>query len=1142
MYFTYYLDGGGPIINGNNSFDTVRVFASADGANWTQLGGDLTGLNNNQGWLQAALDLSGFAGKSNIRLRFDFSTSGDMHVGDKAVPGTNNDEGLLTGSYLSAIDGDQLQAGAEMSVTQDGGGTTTFAFDMGAVLDVPTGAAGLLANGQTITVNDGINTPVIFEIDNNGTALTGGLLPDGNVGIAVPADDTPTQVATAIRTAIQTQVAAGKLANLQVYLVTDPTQPQDRVEIVQGLAVAVPATGAAANGTTFTVNDGTTTTTFVIHSDGKTTNNTTTIVVSPTDDQTEVILKVINAVNASGLKIKAVTSVGGVLIENTAWNVTLSKPAGGNLITLENNVVGVPAGDVPIAVNFQTASQNVATAVAAALNEQFAAGTNSTKIDGAIPQMMHIVGLVVNSGPLAYSNALPGDHPNPAPFTPPIADRFHSFDTGQDNLHEGIYVDDIVIGFIERGTMVTATTPDVTFSAVNPTPAKLITNGPYRLQIRQAPMYGSIYYPPKFMVPGRVLVLDQSINTNDRMTPSWTLQASAASAILSGDTFAIYDGVTQDTFQFVLNGLSATAGDLPIFYTGVETGAQMAALIVNAINAAAASTGFGVTATAGGALDGAVNTNRVDLFGAQDVLDTSGDVTPIDFDAYMVDAGAMLYAIPGDQNEPRLQGEVIVDGNLITDSLDWGIVIEPGARDPGSNDPHPGVIDTLSVPNRTATANTVGGVTIENNAIAGSGIGGIHISGDPDPAGEPVAAMPFDRIVNNTIYGFVPSETLQFTKLTGVTGKSNQTAVYVANLSGLAFNSISSITITDNSGGLKGDTGQYSGLELDGLALSANNVATAAAAAALAGLNVFDFTPAGTALTPGAEAPPNAAPLFGTLNGNVNNAVATLGAFDANGVSTGKPAGFVAIGINGSVTFTFTSPVNVAGGMFLYIAEADDKGAVLSATITVANAAAAKPTTGIAVDTNASPTITNGIFANLTDAVTVDASSSSTVLQTACYQNIADANINAGAGIGGNLGYDPIVMANNAPLFADPAHHDFYLVEPALNTRSPIDSASNTLPDRQDMINLEVSLAIPQDPILAPNLDLLGQLRVDDPNVSNDTGLGGNIYKDRGAIDRSDFSAVPPRSWGWSSRRPTTPPKSSRNGWPTTLPPRPAKP
>src|SRR5580765_3519348 len=61
-----------------------------------------------------------------------------------------------------------------------------------------------------------------------------------------------------------------------------------------------------------------------------------------------------------------------------------------------------------------------------------------------------------------------------------------------------------------------------------------------------------------------------------------------------------------------------------------------------------------------------------------------------------------------------------------------------------------------------------------------------------------------------------------FTKLTGITGGSPAgTAVYQADLSGLG--NILSITISDNSSGLGGAPGQFSGFDLDAIKISATN-------------------------------------------------------------------------------------------------------------------------------------------------------------------------------------------------------------------------------------------------------------------------------------------------------------------------------
>ena len=205
------------------------------------------------------------------------------------------------------------------------------------------------------------------------------------------------------------------------------------------------------------------------------------------------------------------------------------------------------------------------------------------------------------------------------------------------------------------------------------------------------------------------------------------------------------------TFEFVLQGVSVTDNNVHIPFTGMETEGAMAGLIANAINSVSSTTGFGVTASIFTSTSPAgVTSDRVSLFGATGVPH-EGDLSYIVFgaDGYFFDELNGMYNIPGDADTPEVAGETIVNACKITNSLDWGIVLEPGTRPAGSNDPEPGCISPLTVPN---VQDTVGGVTIVNNVVANSGNGGIDVLGDSDPIGEPTAAVPFYRIVNNTIY------------------------------------------------------------------------------------------------------------------------------------------------------------------------------------------------------------------------------------------------------------------------------------------------------------------------------------------------------------------------------------------------------
>jgi len=107
-------------------------------------------------------------------------------------------------------------------------------------------------------------------------------------------------------------------------------------------------------------------------------------------------------------------------------------------------------------------------------------------------------------------------------------------------------------------------------------------------------------------------------------------------------------------------------------------------------------------------------------------------------------------ALFGDDNTLRQQGQFIVESNLISDASQYGISITAGARDEASNVPHPGVVRNLPVLN---SGRLVPGAAVINNVVASSGIAAILVSGDPNTGNVPLGAVPFARIVNNTIYG-----------------------------------------------------------------------------------------------------------------------------------------------------------------------------------------------------------------------------------------------------------------------------------------------------------------------------------------------------------------------------------------------------
>lgn len=185
--------------------------------------------------------------------------------------------------------------------------------------------------------------------------------------------------------------------------------------------------------------------------------------------------------------------------------------------------------------------------------------------------------------------------------------------------------------------------------------------------------------------------------------------------------------------------------------------------------------------------------------------------------------------------------------------------------------------------------------------------------------------------------GAVP---VTLTKLSGLTGGTlAETAVYRADLSSLGLETILSIGIADNSSGLGGSPGQFSGFDLDAIKLSTTFCDNAACAAAASGLAAFDFV-GGTLFVPGAlRTPPDDLKLFGTGPGGatLDNAVATLGLFDGESTTTIPGAdGFISLGDNGTIDFNLTSPVSTSG-LYLYIGEVGDNGEVAASSVVVRN-------------------------------------------------------------------------------------------------------------------------------------------------------------------------------------------------------------
>ena len=148
-------------------------------------------------------------------------------------------------------------------------------------------------------------------------------------------------------------------------------------------------------------------------------------------------------------------------------------------------------------------------------------------------------------------------------------------------------------------------------------------------------------------------------------------------------------------------------------------------------------------------------------------------------------------------------------------------------------------------------------------------------------------------------------------------------------------------------------------------------------------------------------------------------------------------------------------------------------------------------TVGVQVTDNASPTLLNNVFASLATGIQVDGSSASTVVGFSAFHNTTSAGV---------AGENAVTLTSDP--FVNAARGNFY---PAAKAEI-IDGALDVLQDRPASVAVTQPLGLPVSPIIVPSRDLFGQLRSDDPGQETRPGLGSNVFKDLGAIDRVDFT------------------------------------
>ena len=306
-----------------------------------------------------------------------------------------------------------------------------------------------------------------------------------------------------------------------------------------------------------------------------------------------------------------------------------------------------------------------------------------------------------------------------------------------DNNHEGFYVDDIIVGLAGRGEMLTTSAPGNQggsfFAApIDPSLVAQQLVGSYQLEIRRGTEFGANLdkLAPTFTVL-------QPLSPKERLVSEYTLTPPTGSVVQDGNTYTISNGIVTRTFEFNLTG-GVSGTNIPVAVNAGMTKGQVANALAAAINSQSGTafnsdpaTWFNVVAATPPASQ---NENRVSLSGASNVVSTLS----FSFSNRL-----------GDQNLERQQGMVIIESNIVRNSLRYGIISDAAPVIAG-NQTLPGSVRNLAVLN---ALRLVAGVTIRNNVVANLGTGGILLSGQTSAAGQPAAPVLFSKVVNNTIYG-----------------------------------------------------------------------------------------------------------------------------------------------------------------------------------------------------------------------------------------------------------------------------------------------------------------------------------------------------------------------------------------------------
>jgi large repetitive protein len=1090
-------------------------------------------FDNTGSWRQARVPLARFAGQENVKIRIEFSSAGSFGYG--LTGGKGPEIRTIAGSKL--VDGQSLVVNGQV-----------FEIEMGPTLAMPSGNA--IADGDFVVV------------DGNRFVFT------RSGGVAAPAIAVPySTTMTAVEVA--SALAAAVNSNAQVITTTAGLaynhESNDLISLAETTGVTgsnVRMTGNGVIGDNPNLADDTQDVDFVRID--ATRGATVTVEVkaailgSPLDSFLRVFDDSGNPLVLNGVTVQNDNSPGGssdsrltfvvprsgsyYIGLSSAGNSTYNANVGGNttpgsstgsytldiLITrdltayqdgnriqlsgAENVQLGGASSielqgsfgttGLPLFMNLEMTAQEVAVELQRAIADFFANGVaNVYPVRGG--DIISLTGLTVqDGGPFGLTTSFVGDDfsafnsgTNFQGLTPNAA--FPGSLQSQQNNFEGAYVDDFVIGLAGRGEIFTGqTNADTSFVA---DPSLTITNpdkvntqikvGPYQLEIRGGQEYG---IPQPALDPVTILN-DRVLGLDERMSQGISIRFQDSSSFITGSTFTLTSGPVVLTFELddENDAVSVQPGNIALPFntlaldtnTGAryaDSAADIAARFRDLVNSPA------VQRLLNGSL--AVNLLNGDRGGATSdtvVLIGKGDVQiPAEIGTRIVSNGK------GGSNRERPQGQVVINAARVSNSLSFGASVTTAPRDPATQAPLPGS------PRNTVTINNerlAPGAAIINSEFLFNLSGGINIVGDSATATQPPAAVPFVRLVNNTIVGG------------NITTISSTTPLiqngFVFDTGALAFADRVSAFVLGTPTPITGLVDGSQALGLPNYSGNGEPVVSQPSQGSVSlgrgGSITLQFTD--NFLTGSNNADPDLA-VFEV--GDSEEVSVEVSADGVNWRNVGRASGnsptidLDAFGYNSNSRLVFVRLIDIVNQGSLtgnsVGADIDAVGAISSVPVDKY----APRGNGISVTNNATATLLNNVVINNAVGINVDNSSSSTVVGGSVFQ-FNSSNIGGSA----TVGQYAQVLPDTVPVFVSPGRMNLYP-----SSASPvIDSSIDSLEDRASLVAVKRPLGLAASPILAPQLDVDGQLRVDDPAVETPAGLGENVFKDRGAQERADF-------------------------------------